>query len=105
MTFDYTMLAETSGHNFIIVIITISRTTTLERRAHAYGMEISSEKSKIMVNSRIVPRTTILMNRSSPLRMTPPRKYTHTGKPGNISDSKTQEDMKQHQNGNKDTSL
>ena len=27
-------------------------TTTLERRAHAYGMEISAEKSKSMVNSR-----------------------------------------------------
>ena len=30
-------------------------TTTLERRARAYGMEISAEKSKIMVNSRIAP--------------------------------------------------
>ena len=38
------------------------RTTTLERRACAYGMEISAEKSKIMVNSRIAPRCTILMN-------------------------------------------
>ena len=38
-------------------------TTTLERRAHAYGMAIiSEEKSKIMVNSRIAPRSTILMN-------------------------------------------
>ena len=36
--------------------------TTLERRARAYGMEISAEKSKIMVNSRIAPRSTILMN-------------------------------------------
>ena len=33
--------------------------TTLERRARAYGMEISAEKSKIIVNSRIAPRTTI----------------------------------------------
>ena len=38
------------------------RTTTLERRARVYGMEISAENSKIMVNSRIAPRTTILMN-------------------------------------------
>ena len=37
-------------------------TTTLERRARAYGMEISAEKSKIMVNSRIPPITAILMN-------------------------------------------
>ena len=37
--------------------------TTLERRACAYGMEISAEKSKIMVNSRIAPKTSILMNR------------------------------------------
>ena len=34
--------------------------TTLERRARAYGMEISAEKSKIMVNSRIAPRSTTL---------------------------------------------
>ena len=40
-------------------------TTTLKRRAHAYGMEISAEKSKIMVNSRIAPRSTILMNGES----------------------------------------
>ena len=33
-------------------------TTTLERRARAYGMEISAEKSKI--NSRIAPRSTTL---------------------------------------------
>ena len=32
-------------------------TTTLERRARAYGMEISAEKS--MVNSRMAPRSTI----------------------------------------------
>ena len=37
-------------------------TTTLERRVCAYGMEISAEKSKIMVNSRLAPITTILMN-------------------------------------------
>ena len=36
--------------------------TTLERRARADEMEISAEKSKIMVNSRIALRTTILMN-------------------------------------------
>ena len=36
-------------------------TTTLERRARAYGMEISAEKSKIMVNS-IAPGSIILMN-------------------------------------------
>ena len=30
--------------------------------ARAHGMEISAEKSKIMVNSRIALRTTILMN-------------------------------------------
>ena len=35
-------------------------TTTLERRARAYGMEISAEKSKIVVNSRTVPRSTVL---------------------------------------------
>ena len=29
--------------------------TTLERRARVYGMEISAEKSKIMVNSRMAP--------------------------------------------------
>ena len=29
--------------------------TTLGRRARVYGMEISAEKSKIMVNSRIAP--------------------------------------------------
>ena len=37
-------------------------TTALERRARAYRMEISAEKSKIMINSRIAPRNTILMN-------------------------------------------
>ena len=37
-------------------------TTTQERRARAYGMEISAEKSKNLVNSRIAPRSTILMN-------------------------------------------
>ena len=37
-------------------------TTTMERRARSYGMEISAEKSKIIVNSRIAPRSTILMN-------------------------------------------
>ena len=37
-------------------------TTTLEMRARAYGMEISTEKSKIMVNSRIAAISTILMN-------------------------------------------
>ena len=36
--------------------------TTLERRARAYGMEISAEKSKIMVNRRIAPISTILIN-------------------------------------------
>ena len=35
-------------------------TTTLERRARAYGMEIGAEKSKIMVNSRMAQRSTIL---------------------------------------------
>ena len=38
-------------------------TTTLERRTRAYGREISAENSKIMVNSRIAPRSTISMNR------------------------------------------
>ena len=37
-------------------------TTTLERRVRAYRIEISAEKSKVMVNSRITPRSTILMN-------------------------------------------
>ena len=37
-------------------------TTTLERRARDYGMEISAEKSKLMVNNRLPPRTTVLMN-------------------------------------------
>ena len=32
-------------------------TTTLEGRAYVYRMEIGAEKSKIMVNSRIGPRT------------------------------------------------
>ena len=36
--------------------------TTLGRRARVCGMEISAEKSKIMVNSRMAPRSTILMN-------------------------------------------
>ena len=35
---------------------------TLERRARTHGMEPSAEKSKIVVNSRIAPRSTILMN-------------------------------------------
>ena len=35
-------------------------TTTLERRARAYGMEISAEKSKIVANSRIAPRSKII---------------------------------------------
>ena len=96
--------------------------TTLERRARAYGMEISAEKSKIMVNSRIAPRSTILMN-GERLEEVRSFKYlgsimhllcgrlhsgnTHTDKPGNISDSKTQEYMEQqqHQNSNKDTTL
>ena len=37
-------------------------TTTLEMRAHAYGKEISAEKNKIIVYSRIAPISTILMN-------------------------------------------
>ena len=40
-------------------------TTTLERRVPAYRIEISAEKSKVMVNSRIAPRSTILMNGES----------------------------------------
>ena len=84
----------------------------------AYGMEISAEK--IMVNSRIAPRSTILMNREH-LEEVKLFKYLgsimssegdsteeiHTDKPGNISYNKTQEDMdqQQHQNGNKDTTL
>ena len=36
--------------------------TTLERRARDYGMEISAEKSKIMVKGRITPISIILMN-------------------------------------------
>ena len=57
-------------------------TTTLERRARAYGMETSAEKSKIIFNSRIPPRSTILKNgerldQSSPLRATSERTYAH----------------------------
>ena len=37
-------------------------TTTLERRARCYGMEISAEKSKIVANSSTAPRAAILMN-------------------------------------------
>ena len=37
-------------------------TTALERRAHAYGTEINAEKSKIMINSKIEQRTTLIMN-------------------------------------------
>ena len=66
-------------------------TTTLERRARAYGMERSAEKSKVVVNSRIAPRTTLLMNeerleevisfkfsgRSSHQKATPQKKCAH----------------------------
>ena len=96
-------------------------TTTLERRTRDYGLQISAEKSKIMINSRLTPKTTILMNGERFEEVTSfkyllsiissegdsTEKNTHTDKPGNINDSKTQEDMEQqqHQNGNKDTTL
>ena len=37
-------------------------TTTLERRARAYGIEISAGKSQIVVNGRIASGTTIIIN-------------------------------------------
>ena len=37
-------------------------TITLESRARAYGMGISAENNNIVVNSRIAPRSTTLMN-------------------------------------------
>ena len=87
-------------------------TTTLERRARGYGIEISAEKSKIMVDCRIVPKSTILMNGE---RLEEVKSFKYLGliissegdsteEIRNISDSKTQEDTEQqHQNGNKDT--
>ena len=84
-------------------------------------MEISAVKSKIMVNSRIAPITTILLNGES-LQEATSFKYLGSiisfegdstekipirKKTGNISDIKIQEDMeqRQHRHGNKDTTL
>ena len=96
-------------------------TITLERRTRAYGMEISAEKRKIMVNSRIAPRSTILMNLEC---LEEVKSFKYLGSIISPEGDSTEEictrinlvtsviaklkkimEQQQHQNGNKDTTL